>query len=266
MRERDIDMCDIPDESAVRRESLSTVSLLAGGLAHEIGNTLTALLEHMSALSELLSVGSSPAVHEELAGATEAARHITAVVRDVRALLRADQRPASIDARAAVERAVRLARPRALGTALLRPGLTQVPRVRGSEASLTQIALNLILNAIEACRVAGTPPRPVARDPGSRPPRASPAVTRIGNVDVHLRRHGESVVLEVSDDGVGMEEHLAEQLFQPVVAGIARPAPGLGLSITRQLVAAMGGVMEFRSRPGGGSTICVKLPVASDLP
>jgi signal transduction histidine kinase len=245
MRERDIDMCDIPDEVAVRRGSLSTVSLLAAGLAHEIGNTLTALLEHMSALSDLLSVGSSPAVHEELAGATEAARHITAVVRDVQALLRADHRPAAIDARAAVERALRLARPRALGTATLRPGLSEVPRVRGSDASLTQIALNLILNAIEACRAAGT---------------------RIGNVEVNLHRQGDAVALEVADDGVGMDEGQVEQIFLPMVAGIPRPAPGLGLSITRQLVLAMGGVMEFRSRPGSGCSVVVKLPAASNLP
>ncbi len=235
---------DTRRDKMVRNEILSTASLLTGGLAHEINNALGALLEHLVSLSELVPPDSSAAARGELAGALEAAQHIAGVVRDVQGLLRADRRAAMIDPRESVARALRLAAPRAHDVAILHADLGDVRRVRGSDAWLTQIALNLILNGIEACRT-GAP--------------------RSGRVEVSLRQQGDAVSLEVRDDGVGMEVDVAETVFRTIVSSKPGPA-GFGLAITCQLVADMGGVIEFDTQPGIGTSFRVRLPAAANLP
>src|SRR6266545_2827619 len=160
-------------EADAQGDSLSAAALLTGGMAHEINNALVSLVTHLSILGDLLGPLTAHAagartesadVRDELSAAQDAAQHIAAVVRDVQGLLRAD--------------------------------LGEVPRIWASEASLTQVALNLLLNAIEACR-AGAP--------------------RSGQVGVHLYRDAGTVVLEIRDDGIGMERELVDRIFEPMV-------------------------------------------------
>jgi two-component system, NtrC family, sensor kinase len=233
------------DDAVVQRETLSTTSLMNGGLAHEINNALAALLTSLSALAEVLEPDAAERAREELVAAQDAARHIASVVRDVQSLLRPERGTLLVDPRAAVERAIRLARRPAEAVACLRAELDDVPQVRGSDAWLTQVALNLILNAIEACR-AGAP--------------------RSGHVLVSLHRDGDAIILAVSDDGVGMEMGVAERIFHTIVSTRPGDDHGLGLPITCRLVRAMGGVIEFDSEPGTGTAFRVRLPSASDMP
>jgi signal transduction histidine kinase len=245
MMNRGMMTIDKRNDSLVRHEILSTVSLLTGGMAHEINNALGALLEHLVTLSELVPRDSSAAARAELAGALEAAQHIAGVVRDVQGLLKADRRLAVIDPRESVARALRLAAPRAHDVAELHADLADVRRVRGSDAWLTQITLNLILNAIEACR-AGAP--------------------RSRRVDVELRQQGDVVSLEVRDDGIGMEVDVAEKIFRTIVSTRPIPMSGFGLAITCQLVADMAGVIEFDTQPGIGTSFRVRVPATGSMP
>ena len=241
-------------EADAQGDSLSAAALLTGGMAHEINNALVSLVTHLSILGDLLGPLTAHAagartesadVRDELSAAQDAAQHIAAVVRDVQGLLRADRRAVLIDVRAAVERALRLARPHAEGAAVLRAELGEVPRIWASEASLTQVALNLLLNAIEACR-AGAP--------------------RSGQVGVHLYRDAGTVVLEIRDDGIGMERELVDRIFEPMVTTKRSKSSGLGLAITCRLVAGMGGAIDVESMPESGTTFRVRLPVGRDLP
>jgi signal transduction histidine kinase len=236
---------DTTTDAVVQREILSTTSLLTGGLAHEINNALIPLLSSLSLLSDIIPADPSSPAREELTAAQDAAGHIASLVRDVQALLRAERRAALIDPRVSVERALRFARRSAEGVAALRADLEEVPRVRGSDAWFTQIALNLILNAIEACR---------ARAP------------RSGHVTVALRPDGDAVALVVSDDGIGMEAEQAERIFRTIVSARPPSGSGQGMVIACRLVSAMRGVIEFDSERGRGTTFRVRLPVARDLP
>jgi PAS domain S-box-containing protein len=80
------------------------------------------------------------------------------------------------------------------------------------------------------------------------------------------------VILAVTDTGIGIPREIIDRLFQPFMQADASTArkyggTGLGLTICRQLVAAMGGELSLESSPGAGSTFTLRIPMdVSDLP
>jgi signal transduction histidine kinase len=74
---------------------------------------------------------------------------------------------------------------------------------------------------------------------------------------------GDEVVVEVSDDGPGVDPELVPKLFDPFVRGsIDKEGSGLGLTIASRLVEASGGTMSYESK-GAGATFIVRLPTAA---
>jgi two-component system phosphate regulon sensor histidine kinase PhoR len=85
--------------------------------------------------------------------------------------------------------------------------------------------------------------------------------------DVRTRRSGQDLVLEVSDDGVGIgEEHLPHVFERFYRADRSRSnrlgGTGLGLAIVKHIAERAGGEASAISRPGYGTTVCVRLPLA----
>lgn len=110
---------------------------------------------------------------------------------------------------------------------------------------LQQVMDNLVSNALKF-----TPPGP--------PPR---------EVFLRFRPEGAEGILEVQDQGPGFTEEDKTQVFGEFARLSARPtggetSTGLGLSITKRLVAAMGGRLELESQPGRGATFRIHLPLA----
>ncbi len=114
--------------------------------------------------------------------------------------------------------------------------------VRADQFRLRQILINLVSNAIKYNRRGGGVTLSALPSPGGR------------------------VRLVVSDTGIGIAQERQSELFEPFhrlgaeyteVAGT-----GIGLALSRKLVAAMGGTIDFFSRPGQGSTFWIELPVA----
>jgi signal transduction histidine kinase len=91
-----------------------------------------------------------------------------------------------------------------------------------------------------------------------------------GHVDVRTRIEGESVVIEVVDDGVGIAPNALEHLFdgsgQRSTQGTSgEPGTGLGLLVCKDLIARHGGRLEVESAPERGSTFRFRLPRAASL-
>ncbi len=87
-------------------------------------------------------------------------------------------------------------------------------------------------------------------------------------VRVVLARGADEAVLRVEDDGPGIAPELEERLFEPFshgrTAGRRLGLAGLGLAITRDIVEAHGGVIQYARRAGGGSIFTVLLPLAKE--
>jgi len=90
-------------------------------------------------------------------------------------------------------------------------------------------------------------------------------LTEQGGITVKAEREGPSVVISVSDTGPGIAPEQAQRIFEPYYRGGPEQwkdskGSGLGLSISRQLVALHGGEMWLESTLGVGTTFCVRLP------
>ncbi len=124
---------------------------------------------------------------------------------------------------------------------------TEVGLVNGDPDRLQQVVWNLVSNAIKF-----TPSQ--------------------GHVTISLYRRDASVVIEVTDDGEGLEEHFVPHVFErfrQARSGATRAhgGLGLGLAIVRHLVELHGGTIHATSPgPGKGSTFCLELPVSGAMP
>ena len=116
----------------------------------------------------------------------------------------------------------------------------ELPPLVCDEGLLRQVLANLVENAIKY----------------------SPAG---GRVEVRLTETGEGIRIEVRDEGLGIAASEQERVFEKFYrldADMSRGVggSGLGLYITREIVAAMGGTVVLESAPGVGSTFAVELP------
>jgi signal transduction histidine kinase len=83
-----------------------------------------------------------------------------------------------------------------------------------------------------------------------------------GRLSVRARAEGDTVIVEVTDTGPGMDEDTRVHVFEPFYTTKAN-GTGLGLAIVRQAAEAHGGSVEVESAPGAGATFRIRLPAAS---
>ena len=88
------------------------------------------------------------------------------------------------------------------------------------------------------------------------------AVGESGRIRVLTRREGETVILEVEDDGAGMTEETLERLFDPFfTTKAAGEGTGLGLAISYEIVHSHGGEIQARPALESGTVMQMRLPL-----
>jgi two-component system nitrogen regulation sensor histidine kinase GlnL len=219
------------------------VSASLKGLAHELRNPLAGL---KGAAQLLARRAAARAAVEAAAGKSDGdddSLELTALIQSEverlaglldRLLLPAPPRPhAPLNIHAVLERVLRLAESDAgWAVRLARDYDPSLPEFDGDEDRLVQATWNLVRNAIEAGAANVT-----------LRTRAEHGV-RIGDA-----AHALALRLDIVDDGRGVPEELAEQVFLPLVSGRAEGS-GLGLALAQQVAREHRGSLAFRSRPG----------------
>ena len=225
---------------ALRQERLAAVGQLVSGVAHEINNPLQAILGSTEILQRQL--GLPAAVREESAFIQAQAIRMREIVRSLARF--SDPRLSMaepVDLRDVVAEVHQL-RARELDAAGIAFSIdnSSTRLVHAGFADLTQVLLNLVINAEQALR-----PSPV---PGAR------IVVRILDVDRRVR-------CEVDDYGPGVRLENEARLFQPFfTTRDVGDGSGLGLAISYGIVRSFGGTIGYFRNPVGGATFYFELP------
>lgn len=247
-------------QELVRSAKLASFGRLAAGIAHEIGNPLAAIL----GLLELLQKGElDAAVRAEflqrIQSETERIHRILRNLLDFsRPTSTSQAPPSSTDLAIVIDQAVRLMHPQKSlrGVRIEQDVAAHLPRVHGSTDQITQVLLNLLLNAADALEGRGCI-RIAARQDGAPP---GPPTDSDSRSDAAMPRW---VTLSVADDGPGIPATVADQLFEPfVTTKAAGKGTGLGLAVCQTIVDGLGGHISVANRPDGGAAFTVRLPCA----
>jgi two-component system sensor kinase FixL len=219
------------------------VGELAGSLAHELNQPLTAMVTNARAAQRLIdqSTPDPVALQEILADIVLAGQRGANVIRGVRGLLRrADSDQVTVDMNVLIREVTGLLQSDAILKHIsVRLDMSpDLPPVLGERVQLQQVVLNLFMNAYEAMSGAPDGPRELV---------------------VRTRRGPAHVEFLVSDTGPGLSDEAVERMFEPFFT--TKPEGlGLGLSISRTIVSAHGGEIRAVRHVERGSTISVTLP------
>jgi signal transduction histidine kinase len=236
----------------VRSERMASVGRLAAGLAHEIGNPLAAIM----GMQDILlggGVGADDAAlgaeaRDFLQRMRRETERIHTVVRDLLDFARPEgdavdgPAPEPADVRAVVDDVAALVRPQPVfRTVRLDVDVEGEPRTNLAGPRLTQVLLNLVLNAGAAVASAG----------------------RAGRVSVRARESNGEVRIEVEDDGPGVAMAVRDRLFEPfVTTKDVGEGTGLGLAVCRGVVEGAGGEVGLDVSYAGGARFYVVVPSA----
>ena len=230
---------------AVHRSSrLIALGEFASAVAHELSQPLAAIATYNNAALLLVETATprGPELREAMEKCRDQARRAGAIIQRLKELLR-HPTPALIehDLNEIAASARELAESEALEAGVrLELALERAPLAIGADrVLLQQVVMNLVRNAIEACRD------------------VAPSRRRVSIATA--RAPGGGALLRVSDWGSGVIADIEPQLFQPFVSAKSGGL-GLGLSICRSVIEAHGGTIEYRANPERGSVFEFSLP------
>jgi PAS domain S-box-containing protein len=252
---------DITDEKATQTrllvaDRLASIGMLAAGVAHEINNPLAAVVANLelasAAIGDLLGRENMPVelveVAKMLSEANEASARVRSIVTDLRVFSRAEvDTMSAVDIHQVLESVLRMAKNEIWKRAHVVRDYGDVRYVEGNESRLSQVFLNLVMNAVQAL-----PEGQAERN----------------EIRIRTRQGaGGRVVVTVADTGEGITPEAMKRLFVPFfTTKSVGMGTGLGLSICQRLVTGCGGEIEAESRPGEGAEFHVTLRRAVDPP
>lgn len=243
---RDLTRVEQLEERERLRDRLAAVGEMAAAIAHEVKNPLAGIEVMAGVLRRKMTDADAQTVLTDIITEAKMANAIVQEVLDfVRPIRLLVERTAIEDA---VHGAIQLADSKADRgsidvTVAMPPSL---PQIQADQYQLMQVFTNLLMNAYEAMNGSG---------------RVTLAANRVRLDDgVHGR---DAVLVEITDDGPGMPQDVAERVFDPFFTTKAQGS-GLGLAIVRKIIDAHDGRIDLRTTPGGGTTIRMTLPVSAD--
>ncbi len=224
----------------LHQEKMAAFGLLAAGIAHEVGNPLTSI----SSLVQMLQKhGADAYTADKLALVSGQLQRIQTTLRELVNF----SRPASSERTRfaladVLDEALNIAKyyKRTKGRRIECQVPAGLPPLDGVRDQLVQVFLNLVLNAVDA-------------------------TTKGGRIELRAEQAAGEVAVTVRDDGAGIGPENAARVFQPYFT-TKKDGTGLGLFVSRKLIAEHGGRIDFESRPGEGTTFRVSLPAPADLP
>jgi len=228
---------------ALESERVNAITMLAAGVAHELGNPINNLNIHLQLMerdARKLPTKNRKHMEESISTAREEIGRLDTIIHEFLQAIRPsvpDLR--AVDLEKLVEATAELLKREIDNQSILLETdfEEKLPEIQGDEGQLKQVVYNLIKNAIQA-------------------------MADRGILRVEGRREGRWVVLNFKDNGEGIAMEDIPQVMQPFYTTKKRGS-GLGLMIVQRIVREHGGELEIESNRGQGTTVRLKFPAES---
>ncbi|MGH7131929.1 MAG: transporter substrate-binding domain-containing protein [Phycisphaerales bacterium] len=234
-------------------QRIESLRLLAGGVGHDINNMVMVIRASADGLDQ------PGKAHENVARIDAACEQVYGLAMQLMDYAgKRGAKPRENDLSATVESQMRLMR------STLPPGVKihldladSLPHLWIDQTQLSQVILNLVKNAVDACR-------------GNGQISVSTRLVDADRVLLDAARHGDHrtpgtfVAMEVADTGAGIPDEIVEHIFEPFYTTKSSSGGyGLGLSVVDSIVRDNGAALTLSTRPGKGTTFTVLFPPAS---
>ena len=231
------------EEAVLQADRLSSVGLLAAGVAHEVNTPLAVISTYSQMLADRFSAGSEEA--KLLGKMTEQTFRASEIVNSLLDISRTSGAEMTrCDLNRAISDTLELISPQLKKSQVrLELRLQASAIIRANRGKLQQVLLNLFLNARDAMPDGG----------------ALRITTRFAGDETSAAR---AQVL-VSDTGTGIEPELQRRIFDPFfTTKDSRRGTGLGLAVSYGIVQEHSGTISVQSAPGTGTTFTLEFPLA----
>lgn len=226
-------------DELIRTENLAVIGQLSAGLAHEINQPLAALSTLSENAVRFLELNDTGTVRHNLERICGLVRRMGVLTGQLRSFARrTDGETGPVDLEHCVESAVAL-----LGHRINKENVrididkpTRPIEVYGDAVRLEQVLVNLVSNAMDAVHGNGEP-----------------------RLQITMGAEGDSVIVEVADNGHGLSSSVAEKLFEPFFTTKKTSGLGLGLAISQDIVRRFGGDLTATNGEAGGAVFRMAL-------
>jgi len=231
----------IRERELQRREHLTSIGLLASGIAHEVNTPLTGISSYAQMLLE--ARGDTDPDYPVLKKIEQQAFRAAGIASSLLNFSRQREDDHEVlDVAEMVRETLQLFEPHLRGRSIELDRVVDpaLPRVTGNRGRLQQVVMNLLLNAVDAM-------------PGG------------GRLTVSAGAAGGRVRIEVRDTGMGIAPEHLDKIYDPFFTTKPRGrGTGLGLSVSYGIVKEHAGTLLAESDPGKGSRFTVSLPAIED--
>ena len=220
-------------------EKLSSMGILAAGIAHEINNPLTNVSLNLEKLKDM--VGDDERINKKIAAIERNADRASKIAKELLHFSRENETtPEPVDINSVIKSSNTLLKNQPLSS-IIRLNLQGVPMIMGIPWKLEEVFINLLMNSIDACN-------------------------ENDSIEIESFLQNHKVVVVLTDTGRSIHPEHIPKIFDPffTTKGIGK-GTGLGLSVCYNIIQQNGGEIELVSSEEGGAVLTLSFPVIVDV-
>jgi two-component system NtrC family sensor kinase len=219
-------------------EKMTSLGILAAGIAHEINNPLTNVSLNAELLKDL--IGNDERAQKKLAAIERNAERASRIAKELLHFSREKETALEeVDINRIISDSRKLLENQKFSS-IIHLSLAEVPKIMAIPWKLEEVVINVLMNSLDAC-------------------------SEQDSIEIKTSYQAPQVVMIVSDTGRGIDEHDMAKVFDPffTTKEIGK-GTGLGLSVCYNIIKNHGGDISIQSSRPGGTVVTIRLPVILD--